>query len=108
MVMSKGFLFLPTSFPTPLPVVFLSSYSCTITTCHKHRSLNRTYRVACLVWDVHHPWAGKPLFSGHMRMTPMCFLCIPAFPKVPEYASERRRSGSRPQEFRKSSDHFRT
>ena len=33
------------------------------------------------VWDVHHPWAGKPLFSGHMRMTPMCSLCFPAFPE---------------------------
>ena len=33
------------------------------------------------VWDVHHPWAGKPLFSGHMWMIPMCSLCIPAFPE---------------------------
>ena len=65
-------------------------------------------RTLTAVWDVHHPWAGKPLFSGHMRTTPMCSLCIPAFPKVPEYASERRRSGSRPREFQKSSDHFRT
>jgi len=33
------------------------------------------------LWDVHHPWAGKPLFSSHMRTSPMCSLCIPAFPE---------------------------
>ena len=42
MVMSKHFRFLPTSFP----IVFLSSYSCTVTTCRIHLSPSRRYRVA--------------------------------------------------------------
>ena len=46
-------------------------------------TISRLGIIVCIdaLWDVHHPWAGKPLFSGHMRTIPMCSLCIPAFPE---------------------------
>jgi len=36
------------------------------------------------VWDVHHLWAGIPLFSDHMQMTPIYSPYFPTFPEFPE------------------------
>ena len=48
---------------------------------HLHLQMKGSKTKLITVWDVHHLWAGKPLFSGHMQTTPMCSLCIPAFPE---------------------------
>jgi len=50
--------------------------------CHRvvrKKASRRVHIDMVTLWDVHHPWAGKPPFSSHMWTTPMCSLCIPAF-----------------------------